>query len=71
MQVTIDVADLPLFEAFLKNRTMIAALDAAGAFSTSHGKMTVSYHEGHIQTILIEERRYQHVVSIPGRNVPI
>lgn len=39
-------------------------LREAGVFDLQHGKVTINMHEGHIQSIVIERRTYQHVAVV-------
>lgn len=54
----------PRFEAILQ------ALIKARAFEVVHGKIVVNLHEGHVQSIEVTERRYQHVSTKKGFVVP-
>lgn len=54
-------------------RTMdlINALITARAFEVRDGKVIINFHSGHVQNIVVEERRYQHIVIGKSTHVPI
>lgn len=60
-----DIPSGPQFEA------MLDALIKARVFEVTHGKVVVNVHEGRVQSITVEERRYQHIAPKKGFNVPI
>lgn len=57
--VTVTVEEAT-FKAFLRHQEKFAVLVAAGVFDLQHGKATINFHEGHVQSVHVEERRYQH-----------
>lgn len=52
--------DLPLFLAFKKYHKEFMIMYNAGVFNLQFGKATINKHEGHIQSVNIEERTYQY-----------
>lgn len=50
---------------------MFEAMIKARVFEVTHGKITVNVHDGRIQSITVEERRYQHTSPSKGFRVPI
>ena len=62
----IATGDLSLFKTFLRHKREFEVLVQAGVFELADGKATVNFHSGHIQTVLVEERRYQHIAPPKG-----
>ena len=54
-----------------KHADLLQALWAAGVFEVHDGKVTVNFHAGHVQSITVEERRYQHIPLGRPAHVPI
>lgn len=59
-EVLVSQVDLPLFKAFLRHRDKFEALLEGEVFDVAHGKATINYHEGRVQSIQVERRTYQH-----------
>ncbi len=62
-----EVMQIPLDEWVLdilaKQKEMLRAMNNGNVFDCQHGKITINMHEGHVQTIMVENRTYQHVSS--------
>lgn len=50
---------------------ILHALQKAGVFEVKHGKVTINFHDGIVHSIVVEERRYQHIAPRKGLNIPI
>ena len=57
VEIMIATGDLSLFKAFLAHKQKFEVLLQAGVFELADGKATVNFHSGHVQTVLVEERR--------------
>lgn len=66
IEVMIMQIDMPLFQAFLRHKQRFEIMLNAGLFDVTDGKATVNYHSGNVQSISVEERRYQHVPIASG-----
>lgn len=49
---------------------IIEILQQAGIFELKHGEAIINMHEGHVQSIVVKERRYQHTPSSASRHIP-
>lgn len=54
-----------------KHADLLQALLLAGVFEVRDGKVVINFHSGHVQSITIEERRYQHIPPTKGVHIPI
>jgi hypothetical protein len=51
--------DVPAFLAFKDNQEVIRILAEAGVFGVKQGKVTLNIHNGQIQSVHVDERRFQ------------
>lgn len=51
-----------------KHRAMLEAMNHGKIFDCQHGKITINMHEGHVQSVTVENRTYQHVAT--GNGIP-
>lgn len=66
VEIIIATGDLSLFKSFLAHKRAFEVMLQSGVFDLADGKATINFHSGHVQTVLVEERRYQHVVLPKG-----
>lgn len=51
--------DVPAFLAFKDNQELIRILADSGVFGVKQGKVTLNIHNGQIQSVHVDERRFQ------------
>ena len=51
--------DVPAFLVFKDNQEVIKILASAGVFKIQQGKVTINIHNGQIQSVHVDERRFQ------------
>lgn len=59
--------DVPAFLAFKDNQEVVRILAESGVFKVQQGKVTLNIHNGQIQSVHVDERRFQRV---SGGNAP-
>lgn len=58
--------DVPAFLAFKDNQEVVRILADAGVFGIKQGKVTLNIHNGQIQSVHVDERRFQRVAGVGG-----
>jgi len=53
--------DVPAFLAFKDNQEVIRILAEAGVFGVKQGKVSINIHNGQIQSVHVDERRFHRV----------
>lgn len=65
-----EVMQIPLDEWVLdilaKQKEMLRAMNHGKVFECTHGEIVINMHEGHVQSISVKNRTYQHTSSGSG-----
>lgn len=51
--------DVPAFLAFKDNQELVKILAEAGVFRVKRGKVTINIHNGVVQSVHVDERRFE------------
>lgn len=54
-----------------KHIDLLQALEKANVLEIHNGKVVINFHDGLVQSIIVEERRYQHMSPRKGFTPPI
>ena len=59
-EIMLARVDLPLFKAFIRHKEPFEVLVHAEVFEMANGKAIVNFHDGRVQSVVLERRTYQH-----------